>query len=268
MFKRLLAAITAVCLMPACSSTLSGAAAGSRTGRTVRVLQFNLCNSGIAGCYTGRSVSVAAAVIRAERPDVVTLDEVCRADVGVLARALSRARAGVRVVSAFKSAVDRATGGPYRCVDGQPYGIGVVALDAARSERDFGGLYPRQDLGDPEERVWLCVDLPSALLACTTHTASTSAAVALAQCRFFLDMAVPMLRGRTDDAALVLGADLNLRADRSPGSRDCIGKGYRRVDDDALQDVIASRPFTVRSRTVIDMRGATDHPGLLVVLGR
>ena len=32
---------------------------------SVRVLQLNLCNSGIAGCFTGRSTAVAAAAIRA-----------------------------------------------------------------------------------------------------------------------------------------------------------------------------------------------------------
>ena len=59
-------------------------------GRDVtRVLQLNLCNSGLAGCFTGRAVDRAAAVIRAEAPDVVTLNEVCEGDVPVLERALA-----------------------------------------------------------------------------------------------------------------------------------------------------------------------------------
>src|SRR4051812_5360187 len=44
----------------------------------VRLLQLNLCNSGIAACYTGRSVAEAATVIRAEAPDLVTLNEICQ----------------------------------------------------------------------------------------------------------------------------------------------------------------------------------------------
>ena len=54
---------------------------------TMSVLQMNLCNSGWAGCYTGRSVREAAAVIRAERPDVVTLNEICRDDLVAAGRA-------------------------------------------------------------------------------------------------------------------------------------------------------------------------------------
>ena len=55
-------------------------------GDRVRVLQMNLCNSGLAGCYTGRAVATAVEVIRAQTTDVVTLNEVCRADVAVLTR--------------------------------------------------------------------------------------------------------------------------------------------------------------------------------------
>jgi hypothetical protein len=241
---------------------------GLRPGPTVRALQFNLCDSGIAGCFSGRSVSVAAAVIRYERPEVVTLNEVCRDDVSVLARAMSAAHRGTAVASVFKAAVDRRTGGPFRCLNGQQYGIGLLALPGSASpgHRTYGGVYPSQDLADPEERVWLCVDVHVGFLACTTHTASASTAVALAQCRFLLSSALPMLRIRADHAPVILGADLNLRPDRSPGPRSCLPLGDHRVDDGFVQDVVTSPEVAVRSRTVIDMRGATDHPGLLVEL--
>ena len=55
----------------------------------VRVLQLNLCNSGIAACYTGRSTAEAATVIHAEIPDLVTLNEICQGD-------LPRPAAGAR----------------------------------------------------------------------------------------------------------------------------------------------------------------------------
>src|SRR6476469_4016321 len=48
--------------------------AGSAPDGRVRVLQMNLCNSGLAGCYTGRAVATAVEVIRAQAPDVVTLN--------------------------------------------------------------------------------------------------------------------------------------------------------------------------------------------------
>jgi hypothetical protein len=274
-------ALAAGCLVAWSAAWLAGAAnagraAGSashpegparsdlRPGSTLRLLQLNLCDSGIAGCFTGRSVSVAAELIRHERPDVVTLNEVCRGDVSVLTRAMSATHRGGRVASSFKAAVDRRTGGPFRCVNGQQYGIGVLALrGTASGSRTFDGVYPSQDLADPEERVWLCLDAQPGLLACTTHTASTSTAVALAQCRFLLSSALPRVRNQAGDVSAVLGADLNLPW---PGAQSCLPQGYQRADDGSVQDVVSSPAIAVRSRTVIDMRGATDHPGLLVEL--
>jgi hypothetical protein len=55
----------------------------------VRVLQLNLCNSGIAACYTGRSTAEAATAIHAEIPDLVTLNEICQGDLPTLQRALA-----------------------------------------------------------------------------------------------------------------------------------------------------------------------------------
>lgn len=233
-------------------------------GTTLRVLQMNLCDSGIARCYTGgRSVSMAAALIHAERPEIVTLNEVCRADVSVLERAMSATYPGARVASAFKPATDRSTNGPYRCLNGQQFGDGVLALvpSSARGYRTDGGSYPIQDLTDPEERVWLCIAVAARFAACTTHLASTSTTIALAQCRYFLRSAVPRIRRRDGNDPVILGADLNLSADNS---RSCLPVGFQRADDGARQDVVAGPGVMVRSRAVIDMHGTTDHPGLLV----
>jgi hypothetical protein len=232
----------------------------------VRAVQFNLCDSGIAGCFTGRSVRVAAAVITSERPGVVTLNEVCRRDVTALARALSATWPGRDVATAFAPALDRRTGGPYRCLNGQRYGIGVLAVLSAHPAAygTLAGVYPDQDVGDPEERVWVCLTVPARLVACTTHTASTSTAVALAQCRFFMGAVLTAVRRRTGDLPLILGADLNLRAAGAPSPRSCQPAGFRRVDDGALQDVMASPGTLVRSHAVIDMQRSTDHPALLV----
>jgi endonuclease/exonuclease/phosphatase family metal-dependent hydrolase len=242
--------------------------ASSDTGGTfVRVLQMNLCDSGIAECYTnGRSVSRAAAVIHAWRPDIVTLNEVCRKDVSVLERAMSATLRGAKIASAFKPAGNRPIHAPYRCLNGQQFGDGVLAVvpAGATSYRTYGGVYPTQDLTDPEERVWLCIDVAARFSACTTHTASTNTAIALAQCRYFLRSAVPRIRRRDGDDPVILGADLNLPAGRSPSPQSCLPAGYHRADDGARQDVVASPGVLVLSRAVIDMHRTTDHPGLLV----
>ena len=149
--------------------------AGSAPDGRVRVLQMNLCNSGLAGCYTGRAVATAVEVIRAQTPDVVTLNEVCRADVAVLERALG---AGT---SAFRPAMDRRTGEAVRCVDGEPYGIAVLTRRPATLTT--GGIYPTQNPADTEQRAWLCLDT-TAFAACTTHLDNGDAAVARAQCDY------------------------------------------------------------------------------------
>jgi hypothetical protein len=72
------------------------------TGPSLRALQLNLCDSGIASCYSGRSVAAAAAVIHERRPDIVTLNEVCRGDVSELKQAMSDSHRSTFVASAFK----------------------------------------------------------------------------------------------------------------------------------------------------------------------
>ncbi|HKC26640.1 MAG TPA: endonuclease/exonuclease/phosphatase family protein [Jatrophihabitans sp.] len=249
------------------SSVVRPTGSSDTGGAHVGVLQMNLCDSGIAECYTGgRSVIMAAALIHALRPDVVTLNEVCREDVSVLERAMSATHRRATVASAFKPAADRRTDGPYRCVNGQQFGDGVLALvpSGTPGYRTYGGIYPIQDVTDSEERVWMCIDLATQFAACTTHTASTSTAIALAQCRYFLNSVVPRIRRQNGDAPVILGADLNLPANHSPGPQACLPHGYQRADDGARQDAVTSPAVVVRSRTLIDMRGTTDHPGLLV----
>jgi hypothetical protein len=259
----------------ASSVTWLTGAPGARPDITNRVpapstgaLQLNLCDSGIAACFTGRSVAAAAAVIRAVRPSVVTLNEVCREDVAALSEAMSATDRGTVVASAFKPAADRDTDSPFRCQNGQQYGIGILAAQpsSASGNRRFGGVYPMQDPADPEERVWLCLEVGTGYLACTTHAASTSPALALAQCRYFFDSAVPAVRSKTGSGPVVLGADLNLPVGGLLDPGACLPDGYERADDGARQDIVTSPGIAVRSRTVIDMHGATDHPGLLVQL--
>ncbi|MEV4826263.1 endonuclease/exonuclease/phosphatase family protein [Micromonospora sp. NPDC049274] len=234
---------------------------------TLRVLQMNLCNSGRADCYTGRSMTRAAEVIRAERPDLVTLNEICRDDVPVLQRTLAAVHDGAGVVSAFQAAGDRPSGADTHCRDGQPYGIGLLTrLHApAGGHTVHRGLHPTQDLADPEERPWLCVHVDGLLLACTTHLAATSYRVALTQCRDLFDEIVPAIRRSTGYAPTVLSGDLNLRDD-DPAVRSCQRPGYRRVGDGALQHVLATADITLCCTRSVGMRGATDHPALLATL--
>ena len=261
------------CLAVAVVAGSSSAGDGTRrsgdvTRMSLRILQMNLCDSGIAGCYTGRSVAEAAAVIRAERPDVVTLNEICDEDVSVLDRALSEVDQGGVVASGFQAAVNRRTGDAVRCRNGQRYGNGVlVRVRSPHLEyTTHGATYSTQDTTDPEERVWLCLHAIDRFYACTTHLASTSPTVALSQCRYLLNTAIPALRTADGSDPVVLGADLNLAAARTPDARSCVPAGYARTDDGGRQHIMVSAGLTVRSSRSINMRGTTDHPGLLADL--
>ena len=248
---------------------VTGATTAVPGGDATRVLQLNLCNSGLAGCFTGRAVDRAAAVIRAEEPDVVTLNEVCEGDVPVLERALADSGPGGATLSAFRAAGDRRTGGAVRCRNGQRYGIGIVARLRADGrtgtpQSTLGGIFPMQDVDQPEQRAWLCLNPGTAFTACTTHLASSSPAVARAQCGYLLRWAVPAAHLGT--AAVVLGGDLNLRFGGVPDGESCIPAGSRRVDDDGVQNVVTTSAFAIAARRFVDMDGTTDHPGLLVDL--
>jgi hypothetical protein len=266
--------VAMVCCLVWAVGSLAGATAANHpthpvgdTRPSLQTLQLNLCDSGIASCYTGRSVRAAAAVIRARRPDIVTLNEICRDDLPALKRAMSDTERGGVVESAFKAAVDHRTDSAFLCRNGQPYGIGLVArLRSTAGHRLYGGVYPMQDPGDPEQRVWLCLHAITDLYACTTHLAKTSATLALAQCSYLLHTALPAVRTQGGQDPMMLGADLNLMTGGSPGARRCLTPGYRYSDDGARQYVVATPDVTVRSSESINMHGTTDHPGLLVDL--
>lgn len=240
------------------------------------MLQLNLCNSGIAGCWTGMAVGAAEAVIRAESPDAVTLNEVCRDDVDTLADALAGTSPRGVSLSRFEPARDGRTGQPYRCRNGEDYGVAVLAAWSQRSSGPTAaepalaaGVYPAQDGADPEQRVWLCLDMdaPSPLTVCTTHLAYTRRDVTADQCRYLFDTVVAGLRARAGTRPLVVAGDLNLRAG-DPEMRVCVPAGSVLVDDGGPQHVVAAAGLAVDDHRLIDLQGTTDHPGLLVTLGR
>ncbi|SCL13985.1 Endonuclease/Exonuclease/phosphatase family protein [Micromonospora nigra] len=256
-----------VCLLAAAAVPSGSSGTGATGATTLRVLQMNLCNSGRADCYTGRSVTEAASVIRAEEPDLVTLNEVCQDDVTALERVFAVVHRSA-VVSAFAAAGDRPSGDVTRCRNGQPYGVGLLTSIPApyRGHTVHRGIHPTQDVDDPEERAWLCLHVAGVVNACTTHLAAFSSTVALAQCVHLLGTVVPAIRRSAGYAPTVLGGDLNLRLGGQPDVRACVPPGHLRVDDGAVQHIVTTADATVRSHRTVGMRGSTDHPGLLATL--
>jgi hypothetical protein len=232
---------------------------------TLWVAQMNLCNSGRAACYTGRAVPRAAELIRAERPDLVTLNEICQDDVPRLEAVFATVHGRARVTSAFQAAGDRPSDADTLCRNGQAYGIGLLTrLPSAGSRYTVhSGIHPTQDLADPEERPWLCVHVDGAFNACTTHLAATSHAVALTQCGELIDEILPAIVRSTGHAPTVLSGDLNLRLD-DVGA--CAPPGHPRVGDGAVQHLVTSADVTLCCARSVDLDGTTDHPALLATL--
>lgn len=258
------------CLIGCTDGTSADPAPPPGPAPQVHILQLNLCNSGIAGCFTGRATATAAAVIRAEAPDLVTLNEICSTDVAILEDALVDATARA-VTSAFQAARDARTGAPYRCRNGGEYGIGVLARwPQVPGSAPAGGIYPAQDPDDPEQRAWLCVDAAAtpAITVCTTHLAYTRRDVAQAQCEHLLGTVIAQVRARGAATPVVLGADLNLGAGDDPQLRSCLPPGFVLAGDGGQQHVVGTPGFAVSDVRSVDLRGSTDHPGLLVTLRR
>jgi hypothetical protein len=233
------------------------------------VLQLNLCNSGIASCYDGgRSVPEASTAIQNSAPDVVTLNEICSNDVPQLAATLANVYSGSTVVWAFKAATDRRTNAPYKCKNGQDYGIGLVAHipGTYSGHQTFSGIYASQDTGSAEERAWLCLHATGSYYACTTHLASTSGTVALNQCKDLMNNIIPSVRSADGGyAPTVMGGDLNMKFRGSPNAQDCVPPGYFRKGDSDVQHIMATADFTFSSSRRIGMVH-TDHDGWFVAL--
>lgn len=232
-------------------------------------LQFNLCNSGVASCYTrynnGRSVGEAAATITARRPDLVTLNEVCRADVlTTLAPVLARAFPGEQTFAQFMPAGNRAAGGqPYKCRNGDDYGIGIIGrvpgAAGTVSTRVFSGLYPQQDTSSNEMRAWVCVAAGDVYVGCTTHLVSSSGTIALQQCRHLMNTELPAIRSATGAAVPVLVAgDLNLRYGGSPNAQSCVPSGWYRKGDGSVQHFLATANLIFGSSAQVPL-SYTDH---------
>jgi hypothetical protein len=230
------------------------------------VLQLNLCNSGIAGCYDGgKSVPEAVTVIQKNAPDVVTLNEICQNDLAPLTAALASVYSGSTVVSAFKAAGDRRTGGPYKCKNGQDYGIGIIAHipGANAGPQVFSGLYASQDTGSAEQRAWLCIAATGSYYACTTHLVSTSGTIAMNQCKDLMNNILPSIRSANGPAPAVVGGDLNMKYKGSPNAQDCVPGGFYRKGDSDVQHIMATSDLAFSSSKKIGMTH-TDHDGWFI----
>ena len=224
-----------------------------------KVVQMNLCNSGIAGCYQGGSaVDEAVGMIGRRLPDVVSVNEVCLSDLPRLTAAV-----GATAEYQFAFARNRSTNSDYQCTAGRgAYGSAIIVKEGIRSGGH--GTYTAQDGGN-EIRAWGCaLSEVRGFTACTTHL-STTGTTALAQCRELVPSIV-LSHDPTGSATTrhVVVGDLNLRY--SPGSatnaQNCVPSGWFRKGDGDVQHVIARTLTFVSTQEYAMYR--THHPAFVV----
>lgn len=220
----------------------------------VRVLQLNLCHSGVAGCFTGDAVMAKAVEVIADvAPTLVTLNEVCREDVPWLAEQTGA------IDHRFTPAL-KADDTPVKCKNGDHYGNGLLAWIAPEWDAPVTGVYAAQS-SQTERRVWICMGY-AGMVGCTTHL-STAGATALAQCEEFVGG--PLATAAAAGPAVMAG-DWNLKYNGNPDAQDCVAAGFFRKGDGSVQHMIAADAFGFLETIKIDMDGTTDHPGLEVRL--
>jgi endonuclease/exonuclease/phosphatase family metal-dependent hydrolase len=237
--------------------TLAPAAAAATP---FKVLQLNLCNSGLAGCYEdGKSIGEGIAKIESEQPDVVSVNEVCDDDV---ARMGNETGYTAYFFPARKRTGSETPPPAYLCKNGHEYGIGFLARP---NHGDLVNIpqyrwYANQDGGSSEMRVMACGEY-SEFVFCTTHLA-TVGSVAMKQCQELMTEAV----GHAAHKPTVIAGDLNMRYQGSPNVQACVPSGFFRKGDGSVQHVIAQQSAFGFSSTRTLSMSYTDHPGFVVNL--
>lgn len=249
---------------------------GSRDGAAFKALQLNLCNSGFAKCYSsGAAIAEGSAKIASLKPNVVTINEICKDDVArVLHPALSRAWPADYTYSVFNPAIDKRNNGPYKCKNGDAYGNAVLGRVAAGKWSDvaaYGAKYAAQVDGN-EQRTFACAHAVGDHFACSTHLAASDEPTALAQCKALMFDAVPYLKrlaGASSAASTVVGGDFNLEYDKADkeNAQKCVPNGYTRKGDGDVQHVVFSNDLHFED-TVKHAMKRTDHKAFEVKLTR
>jgi endonuclease/exonuclease/phosphatase family metal-dependent hydrolase len=253
--RALLLAAVGCALVLALTGCSRSSGAPARAGSTYTLMQWNVCLSGLAGCY-GRVaypavLAEAVARIRDARPDAITFSEACRNDVALIAR-----RTGYQ--ARFSRVIYR--GRPLACV--RPGGRGLfgdaVLTRAAVESTDNHDFDAQAGI---ERRRWLCVTTRVGIDVCTAHlnTRSTTELTGNdAQCA---ELAVLLAR-RAAARTVIFGGDVNRQQSCAPAGL------WTRADSSAdqaagLQQVYGNGALRSPSARVVPATHS-DHDVLIV----
>lgn len=246
-------------------SLTSSVAAVPAGARPLELLQMNLCNSGAStSCYSfGRAVTSAVEMIHRYRPQVVTVQEICRDDLysphgwGKLAQAMADLY-GESVQVDFTPTRVRITGAEYHgCKNGQLYGIGILHEGTAQDVHR--GWYATQSRGG-EVRAWTCSTVVRGrLTVCTTHL-TINRDVAARQCD---ELMATLASATWLTPDVIVSGDLNLQMEQGQHDvRRCVPPADHRHDDGSVQQVFSTSGVHWIGGRHEPLPG-TDHPLLI-----
>lgn len=219
----------------------------------IKVLQLNICHSGVVDCFTGDAVMTKAkSVIGSVQPHVLSVNEACSGDVEPFRQAM-----GGAPVAAFVAA-QRPAGNPVLCNNGQEYGNIIIVAASLAGPTVQTGRYAAQDQ-TTEMRTWACI-AAGRLNACTTHLSARSSQTAMAQCKELL------ARAAAYPGLTVVSGDMNMRYQGNPNVQDCNPSGFYRKGDGNLQHIFSRTGLAFVSGTKISMAGTTDHPAWTITV--
>jgi endonuclease/exonuclease/phosphatase family metal-dependent hydrolase len=258
--RRPLLLVAVLVALSACLGTTAPARLAEQPRPSYRLLQLNLCLSGLADCRPGTrpsdTVDEAVHVITAADPDAVTIDEACSGDVDRIAR-----RTGYDP----RFAVVAYEGAPLPCRN--PDGRGVFGDAVLTRDLIVGSQDAAYGAQDPlEERRWICAATAGGVTVCGTHletrrNASTRA-VNDAQCAELRRvLGAVAARGRT-----VAAGDLNRTSSCAPAGMttytDAAG-----TQAPGIQQAYLTGDLREARATTLPM-AHTDHDALLVTGSR
>lgn len=242
-------------------SAAATTASAQHASHTYKLLQMNLCLSGIAGCFPGTRypsvVNEAIGKIEANRPDFVTTVETCSGDAQRIASATGYHLAFGTVVY---------NGGRFPCI--KPgnrglFGIAVLARQPIIAVNDK----PYKSQYDSELRRRVCATTLDGVTGCVTHLSERdkdptgpNSIANNGQCAEF--RAVLAQYARLGGPVLA-GGDLNQLGSCAPADF-WIQRDTASSKDPGIQHAYGSRKWLRRpSETVLPMR-FSDHNALLV----
>jgi endonuclease/exonuclease/phosphatase family metal-dependent hydrolase len=220
----------------------------AQAARTIKIFQMNICNSGLAGCYSGeRAVDEAKVLLAEHHPNVVFINEICRGQETDIAW---NGNYDDYPATHFTAAWNKDDNTTVKCTNGADYGSAIL-VDNNYAYANSRGVYTSQN-STSEQRVYGCARF-SGFFGCVTHL-STDEPTALAQCNELTKQKLPAFKsslGEPNTPSIVSG-DLNMEYDTADPEnvQKCVPSGWTRKGDGDVQHVMVSAGFTgMSSRT-------------------